>query len=156
MKGVFAWVGFPSKEIVYERAPRKTGSSKWNYWKLWNLSIEGMTSSTLAPLKISTYFGFATSLSAFLLGLFYTGKTLLFGDPVPGFPTLIVIMLFLGGVQLMVLGVMGEYVGRIFNETKGRPLYLVTDIAPSEGLRDSKARAAKPLLLEDAKRVRQA
>jgi glycosyltransferase involved in cell wall biosynthesis len=131
MKGVFAWVGFPTRIIQYDRAPREAGSTKWNYWKLWNLSIEGVTSSTLAPLKISTYVGFATALAAFTLGVFYAVKKLFFGDPVPGFSTIIVALLFLGGVQLMVLGVIGEYLGRIFNETKNRPLYLVNAIAPS-------------------------
>jgi glycosyltransferase involved in cell wall biosynthesis len=128
MKGVFAWVGFPSKEVPYVRAPREAGTTKWNYWKLWNLSIEGITSSTIAPLKLSTYFGFATAGLAFLAGGFYMAKTLVFGEPVPGFPTLVCVILFLGGVQLIVLGVMGEYLGRIFNETKNRPLYLVNEV----------------------------
>lgn len=131
MKGVFAWVGFPSKVIQYDRAPREAGVTKWNYWKLWNLSIEGITSSTLAPLKISTYFGFLTASAAFALGLFFIVKKLVFGDPVAGFSALIVAMLFLGGVQLTVLGVIGEYLGRIFNETKNRPLYFVNSIALS-------------------------
>ena len=131
MKGVFAWVGFPSKIVAYDRAPRAAGSTKWNYWKLWNLSIEGVTSSTLAPLKASTYVGFLTASGAFFLGLFFLAKKVFFGDPVPGFSTLVVVLLFLGGVQLTVLGVMGEYLGRIFNETKNRPLYFVNSIAPS-------------------------
>lgn len=132
MKGIFAWIGFPAKEVLYDRAPRAGGVTKWNYWRLWNLSIEGITSSTLAPLKFSTYFGFATAVVAFLAGVFYVVKTLLFGDPVPGFPTLVVIVLLLGGIQLMVLGVMGEYLGRVFNETKQRPLYFATDVHPSD------------------------
>ncbi len=137
MKGIFAWVGFPSKAVLYDRAPRVAGSTKWNYWRLWNLSIEGITSSTLAPLKISTYFGFATAFVAFLAGAFFIFKTLFFGDPVPGFPTLVVVVLFLGGIQLMVLGVIGEYLGRVFNETKTRPLYFATEVHPSnaEGAR---------------------
>jgi glycosyltransferase involved in cell wall biosynthesis len=131
MKGLFAWVGFASKAVVYDRAPRSAGTTKWNYWRLWNLSIEGITSSTLAPLKLSTYFGFATALTAFLAGAFFIVKTLLFGDPVPGFPTLIVVVLMLGGIQLMVLGVIGEYLGRVFNETKGRPLYFAQRVLPA-------------------------
>lgn len=131
MKGIFAWVGFPSKAVLYDRAPRAAGVTKWNYWRLWNLSIEGITSSTLAPLKISAYLGIATAFVAFLAGSFFIFKTMFFGDPVPGFPTLIVVVLFLGGIQLMVLGVIGEYLGRIFNETKARPLYFATDIYPS-------------------------
>ena len=131
MKGVFAWVGFPAKAVPYDRAAREAGTTKWNYWKLWNLSLEGVTSSTLAPLKISTYLGFIVAGFSFLSGAYYISKTLFWGDPVPGFPTLVVLMLFLGGVQLCVLGVIGEYLGRIFNETKDRPLYFTNDIAPS-------------------------
>ena len=132
MKGVFAWVGFPPSPFPYDRDPRAAGETKWNYWKLWNLSLEGITSFTTAPLKISTYIGFFTAGFAVLAGLFYMVKALMFGDPVAGFPTLITVMLFLGGTQLFVLGVMGEYLGRIFNETKDRPLYLVNNLALSE------------------------
>lgn len=131
MKGIFAWVGFPSKAVLYDRAPRSAGRTKWNYWRLINLSIEGITSSTIAPLRISTYLGFVTALFAFVCGAFFIAKTLFLGDPVAGFPTLIVVVLFLGGVQLMVLGVIGEYLGRIFNETKARPLYFATAVMPS-------------------------
>ncbi|MEX0644982.1 MAG: glycosyltransferase family 2 protein, partial [Parvularculaceae bacterium] len=120
MKGVFAWVGFPSKVVLYDRAPRRAGSTKWNYWKLWNLSIEGVTSSTLAPLKISTYVGFLVAGGAFLMGVFFVFKKLFFGEAVQGFSTLVVVLSFLGGVQLTVLGVIGEYLGRVFNETKNR------------------------------------
>ena len=134
MKGVFAWVGFPSKEVLYDRAPRNAGDTKWSYWKLWNLSIEGITSSTLAPLKISTYLGFLTAGVAFLAGVFFIVKTLVFGDTVPGFPTLIVVVLFLGGVQLSVLGVIGEYLGRVFNETKDRPLYFANSVLEAKSL----------------------
>ena len=92
------------------------------------MSIEALTSSTLAPLKVSTYFGFMVAMSAFVAGLFFIIKTIFFGDPVAGFPTLIVVILFLGGVQLIVLGVIGEYLGRTFNEAKNRPLYFVNDV----------------------------
>ena len=128
MKGVFAWVGFPSKVVLYDRAPRQAGSTKWNYWKLWNLSIEGVTSSTLAPLKISTYVGFLVAGGAFLMGVFFVFKKLFFGEAVQGFSTLVVVLSFLGGVQLTVLGVIGEYLGRVFNETKNRPLYFTNSI----------------------------
>lgn len=148
MKGVFAWVGFPSKAVPFDRPPRAAGETKWNYWKLWNLSLEGLTSSTLAPLKISTYLGFVTAGFAFLMGAFYIIKTAIFGDPVAGFPTLATLILFLGGVQLTVLGVIGEYLGRIFNETKARPLYFTNDVveaAPASDARDEQgARAAWP------------
>jgi glycosyltransferase involved in cell wall biosynthesis len=132
MKGVFAWIGFPAKAVEYDRAPRAAGKSKWGYWKLWNLSLEAITSSTLAPLKLSTYVGFLVASCAFAAGVFFIAKKLLFGDPVPGFSTLIVVLLFLGGVQLTVLGVIGEYLGRVFNETKSRPLYFVNEIETSQ------------------------
>ena len=130
MKGVFAWVGFPSKAVQYDRAPRHAGCSKWSYWKLWNFAIEGITSFTLMPLKIATYLGLLVSLLAVMYALFIIILTLFYGNPVAGYPSLLTIILFLGGVQLMTLGVIGEYLGRIFNETKGRPLYLVERFEP--------------------------
>lgn len=129
MKGVFAWVGFPAKAVLFDVAARHAGKSKFNFWKLWNFSIEGVTSHTLAPLKISTYLGLVVALFSFVSGAYYIGKTLFFGDPVPGFPTVITTVLFLGGVQLMVMGVIGEYLGRVFNETKGRPLYFTNEVS---------------------------
>lgn len=132
MKGLYAWVGFPSKAIDYRRDPRAAGASKFNYWSLWNFALEGITSFTVAPLKIATYLGLLTSLSAFIFGLFIIIKTLLWGDSVQGFPTLMVTILFLGGVQLFFIGVMGEYLGRIFGETKQRPLYLILSYIPSQ------------------------
>ena len=125
MKGLFSWVGYSQKAIDYDRCPRYAGDTKWNYWKLWNFALEGITSFTVSPLIISTYVGFVTSLVAFFYGGFVIVKTLLFGNSVPGYPSLLVVILFLGGIQLMALGVIGEYVGRMFNETKNRPLYLV-------------------------------
>jgi glycosyltransferase involved in cell wall biosynthesis len=145
MKGVFAWVGFPSKAVLYDRDPRAAGNTKWNYWKLWNLSIEGLTSFTIAPLKLSSYVGFATAFLAIIAGIYYMTKAVLFGDPVAGFPTLITVMLFLGGVQLAVLGVMGEYLGRIFNETKDRPLYFTNQVLEAEN-----AEPGKPVTKETA------
>ena len=132
MKGLFAWVGFRQKMVPYERDPRFAGDSKWSYWRLWNLSLEGITSFTFAPLRFSTYLGILTAGVAFLYALYFILKTLLVGDPVPGFPTLIVVILFLGGVQLMVLGIIGEYLGRVFNETKRRPLYLAREFRASD------------------------
>jgi glycosyltransferase involved in cell wall biosynthesis len=131
MKGVFAWVGFPAKCVEYDRAARSAGTTKWDYFKLWNLSLEGLTSSTLAPLKLSTYLGFIVALLSFAYGSFIIIKALLFGDPAPGFPTLAALVLFLGGIQLIVLGVIGEYLGRVFNETKNRPLYFTNNFLPS-------------------------
>jgi polyisoprenyl-phosphate glycosyltransferase len=132
MKGLFAWVGFPAKAVLYERAPRAAGSTKWNYWKLWNLSLEGITSFTVAPLKIATYLGLATAIIALLYALQVIVKTLIFGNEVAGYPSLMTVVLFLGGVQLMTLGIIGEYLARVFNETKGRPLYLVERHLPSD------------------------
>jgi len=125
MKGLFAWIGFPAKEITYHRAPRHAGTTKWNYWHLWNFALEGITSFTVTPLKIASYVGMLTSLAALLYGGFVFAKTLISGDPVPGYPSLMVVIVFLGGLQLLALGIMGEYLGRMFIETKQRPLYLV-------------------------------
>jgi glycosyltransferase involved in cell wall biosynthesis len=131
MKGVFAWVGFPSCAVAYDRAPRHAGTSKWNYWKLWNLALEGITSFTVMPLKIATYLGVFVALLAVVYAVEVVVKTLLFGNPVSGYPSLMTVVLFLGGVQLVTLGVIGEYLGRVFNETKHRPLYLVEQFAPA-------------------------
>jgi glycosyltransferase involved in cell wall biosynthesis len=131
MKGLFAWVGFPSVPVLYDRAPRAAGTTKWNYWKLWNLSLEGITSFTLGPLKVATYLGLFTAVFASLYGFTIIVKTLLWGNPVAGYPSLMAVVLFLGGVQLMTLGIIGEYLGRVFNETKGRPLYIVERHIPS-------------------------
>jgi glycosyltransferase involved in cell wall biosynthesis len=127
MKGLFAWIGFSQTTIDYDREARAAGRSKWGYWKLWNLAVEGITGFSIAPLKVATYVGFITAMWAFVYAAFVLVKTLMLGDPVPGFPTLIVVISFLGGLQLMAIGVLGEYVGRLFVEAKGRPLYLVQD-----------------------------
>lgn len=130
MKGLFAWIGFPSREIDYDRDGRFAGKTKWNYWRLWNFALEGITSFSVVPLKVASYVGFATALVAFADGAFVIGKTLLYGDPVRGYPTLVVLVLFLGGLQLMALGIIGEYLARMFIEVKQRPLYLVQRCLP--------------------------
>ncbi|MHB8680133.1 MAG: glycosyltransferase family 2 protein [Rudaea sp.] len=137
MKGLFAWVGFRQKAIVYERDPRFAGSSKFNYWRLWNFAIEGITSFSTAPLRLATYVGLLTAFAAFVFGVFVFGKAMLYGDPVRGYPTLLLVILFLGGVQLMALGTIGEYLGRLYMEAKQRPLYLVEELhrAPGTGER---------------------
>lgn len=127
MKGMFSWIGFPVKEISYRRDPRFAGETKWNYWGLFNLAVEGITSYTVTPLRISTYLGLFVSTAAFGYGIFILLRTFLYSDPVRGFPTLIVAILFLGGVQLLAIGITGEYIGRIFMETKNRPLYIIKD-----------------------------
>lgn len=127
MKGLFAVIGFRQTAVDYRRDPRFAGNTKWNYWKLWNLSLEGITSFTTAPLRFSTYLGIGTAFLAFIYGAYIFLKALFFGDPVPGFPSIMVAIAFIGGIQLMVLGVIGEYLGRIFNESKRRPLYFVQE-----------------------------
>lgn len=131
MKGLFAWVGFPSKAVEYRRTPRAAGATKFNYWKLWNFAIEGITSFTITPLKIATYLGLSASLGAFAFGFWIVFKTLTFGEPVRGYPTLMVTILFFGGLQIFFIGLLGEYLGRVFNETKQRPLYFVQSYRPA-------------------------
>lgn len=125
MKGLFAWVGFPTKAVLYDRAPRHAGTTKWNYWRLWNFALEGVTSFTMVPLRIGTYVGFIVAMLALAYGFVVMIRALLFGNNVAGYPSLLTIILFLGGIQIMTLGVIGEYLGRVFNETKQRPLYFV-------------------------------
>lgn len=137
MKGLFAWIGYPQKAIPYRRDPRFAGQTKWNYWKLWNFALEGVTSFSIAPLKVSTYVGLLTAFSAFCFALFIIYKTLVYGDSVKGYPSLVVIVLFLGGIQLTVMGIIGEYLGRMFNETKLRPLYFVNEFTPCHSLERS-------------------
>jgi glycosyltransferase involved in cell wall biosynthesis len=131
MKGLFAWIGFPSKPIYYRRDPRHAGQTTFNYVKLWNLAVEGFTSFTIAPLKVATYTGILIALTAFVYAAYVVYKTLRYGDPVQGYPSLMTVVLFLGGVQLVFTGVLGEYLGRVFNEVKGRPLYLTKQVTPS-------------------------
>lgn len=131
MKGLFAWVGYPSTYVLYDREARSSGVSKWSYWKLWNLALEGITSFTVMPLKFATYFGLMVALMSGVYATQVVVKTLIIGNPVAGYPSLMTVVLFLGGVQLMFLGVIGEYLGRVFNETKQRPLYLVERYLPS-------------------------
>lgn len=125
MKGLFAWVGYNSIAVEYLRNPRIAGTTKFNYIKLWNLAIEGITSFTIAPLKLATYAGFGISLTSFFYALWIILKTIIWGETVQGYPTMMVTILFLGGVQLLCIGILGEYLGRIFNETKKRTLYLL-------------------------------
>ena len=134
MKGLFSWIGYPQTGIPYQRDPRGAGCSKWNYWQLWNFALEGLTSFTTVPLKVASYVGAITASLAFLYGLKIIGTTLIFGDPVAGYPTLMVTVLFIGGVQLLSIGVLGEYMARIFDESKKRPLYLVKTYLPAESI----------------------
>ena len=132
MKGIFAWVGFPSVGVSYNRDSRYAGETKWNYTKLWNLSIDGITAFTIAPLKLATYLGLIIAAASFLFAIYILFKTLVIGEAVRGFPTLSILILFLGGIQLIFLGVIGEYLGRIFSETKNRPLYFTKQVLQSK------------------------
>lgn len=131
MKGLFAWIGYRSKAVPYRRDARFAGETKWNYWRLWNLALEGITSFTIAPLKMATYLGLLAALGAFCYGLFLIVRTMVYGNPVAGYPSLMVVVLFMGGIQLVAIGIIGEYLGRTFDEAKGRPLYIVNRYTPS-------------------------
>lgn len=126
-KGMFSLIGFKKIAIEFDRDPRVAGSTKWNYFKLMELAVEGITSFTLAPLRISTYIGIITSLCAMVYATFIFIKTVIYGIDVPGYASLMCVVLFLGGVQLLCLGVIGEYLGRIFIEAKARPLYFIDE-----------------------------
>ena len=132
MKGIFAWIGYRRKEIPYERSSRTGGSSKWGYLRLLRLALDGITAFSTTPLRLASYLGFLSAFGAFLFALWTIAKTLLFGEPVAGFPTILTTMLFLGGIQLMAIGVLGEYLGRLFIESKQRPHYLVSSILRHE------------------------
>ena len=133
MKGLFAWVGYPSTAVPYDRAPRHAGSSAWSYWKLWNLALEGITGFTTAPLRVATYSGLLIGAGAAIYLTVIVVRTVLFGNEVPGYPSLLAVVLLLGGAQLLTLGIIGEYLARVFNEVKRRPLYLTERFEPSGG-----------------------
>lgn len=126
-KGMFSWIGYNKKEITYDRDPRAAGETKWNYPKLFNFAIDGLTSFTTAPLRLSSFFGALVSLVAFIYIVYLVFRTIFFGTDLAGYPSMMAVILFLGGVQLLSLGIIGEYIGRIFNETKQRPLYYVEE-----------------------------
>ena len=127
MKGLFAWVGYRQAAVMYDREPRYSGATKWNYWRLWNFAIDGIVSFSVVPLKIWSYVGILFAGLSFFYGAFLLLRTLIFGIDVPGYASLMVAVLFIGGVQMVILGVLGEYLGRVYEEVKGRPLYLVRD-----------------------------
>jgi glycosyltransferase involved in cell wall biosynthesis len=125
MKGLFAWSGFRQAAVEYERAPRTVGKTKFRYWRLWTLALDGITSASTMPLRIWSYVGVVVALFTLLYAVWVVIKTILWGSDVAGYPSLIVAILFFGSVQLISLGVLGEYVGRILIETKRRPLYVI-------------------------------
>jgi glycosyltransferase involved in cell wall biosynthesis len=124
---MYSWIGFKKKDVEFEQGDRVAGESSWNYKQLFSFAIDGITSFTNAPLRISTVIGFVVSLFAFLYMIYVFIKSLIWGDPVQGYPTLVILILFLGGIQLLSLGIIGEYIGRIYNETKNRPDYIVRE-----------------------------
>lgn len=124
-KGLYSWIGYNKKEILYDRDPRAAGKTKWNYGKLINLSIDGLTSFTTAPLRWAAFLGVIVSLIAFIYMLIIILRTIICGVDVPGYASTMVVILFLGGLQLISLGIIGEYLGRAFYESKGRPLYFI-------------------------------
>lgn len=144
MKGLFAWIGYPQKAVEYKRDPRHAGTTTFNYWKLWNFAIEGITSFTTGPLKFATYAGVVVAFVSFVYALVIVYETLVHGNPVPGYPSLMVAVLFLGGVQLLCIGIMGEYLGRLFNESKNRPLYLVNEYSPAPSIQHGVPEPAPP------------
>ena len=127
-KGLFTWVGYRKKEFPFEVQPRAAGTTTWNFLALFNLAMKGMTSFTTAPLRLMTFLGLTISGAAMLYMLFVLTLALLYGDPVAGYPTLLTVILFLGGMQLLALGIIGEYLGQIFHESKARPIYLVDEM----------------------------
>lgn len=127
MKGLFAWAGFRQAAVSYRRQPRQHGQTKFNYWKLWTFALDGITSASTVPLRVWSYLGGIVALLAIIYAIFVTIRTLLFGVQVPGYASLMVAILFLGGLQLLSLGILGEYVGRILVETKHRPLYVIRE-----------------------------
>ena len=131
MKGLFVWVGFKQKEIEYEREARFKGKTKWGFFSLFNLAFDGLTSFSIMPLRLASTIGFLSALIGFFYGAVIFFKTLFFHEPVAGFTSLVVLITFFGGIQLLSIGIIGEYIGRIFNETKNRPLYVVKNIQGS-------------------------
>jgi len=133
MKGILAWPGFTQVTLEYDRQPRGAGNSKWNYWQLSSLAVSGITSFSNKPLRIASWLGLMVAMSTFAYGLWVLLRTLLYGDPVSGYPSLMLVILFLGGVQLTTIGILGEYIGRIFTEVKNRPNYIVREACSREG-----------------------
>jgi glycosyltransferase involved in cell wall biosynthesis len=136
MKGVLSWAGFNTVVVEYERARRVAGNSKFNGWKLWNLALEGVTSFSTVPLRLWTYVGGAVSIFAVLYAVYMVLDKILNGNSVPGYPSLMTAILFLGGVQLIGIGILGEYIGRIYIEAKHRPRYVVKDIIGGKDRRE--------------------
>lgn len=144
MKGLFSWLGFKQAEVRYERPAREAGESKFNYWKLWNFALDGLTSFTTLPLRVWTYVGGAIAAFSVLYALFLIARTLIYGIDMPGYASIMVVMLFLGSVQLISLGVIGEYLGRTYHEVKQRPVYLIDRVYDFETAAEGSAPTESP------------
>jgi glycosyltransferase involved in cell wall biosynthesis len=140
-KGLSSWIGFRQVRVDYEPAVREHGASTWNMWGLIGLSIEGLTSFSVAPLRVATLLGFLIASGAFLFGIWMLLETLIFGKDVPGYPSLVVGMMVLGGVQLLMIGILGEYIGKLLSEIKGRPVYFVAEHKLKQAQEEPKPRA---------------
>ncbi|MBV8380597.1 MAG: glycosyltransferase family 2 protein [Paucibacter sp.] len=146
MKGLFAWIGFPTATLEYDVADRAAGTSKWRFRALWHFAVEGITAFSIQPLKVATKVGLLSSSVAFAYALYTLIRAMLYGDPVAGFPTLIIVILMIGGLQLLAIGVLGEYIGRLSLESKRRPLYLIETYEPAlahDGVHAAAAQGAK-------------
>lgn len=139
-KGMYSWIGFRKTEVTFDTNDRIAGVSKWSYSSLLNLAIEGITSFTTAPLRMATLMGFTVAIGALSYMIYVIVKAILWGEPVSGYPTIMTVMLFLGAVQLIAIGILGEYVGRIFNETKQRPVYVISQLKEREDISHQKER----------------
>lgn len=137
MKGLFSWIGYRQITIDYNREARAAGITKWNYWRLWNFALDGITSFSTVPLRVATYIGLLSALGSFCYASYFLFKTLIFGDPVKGFPTIVVFVLLIGGLQLMAMGIIGEYLGRTYIESKRRPLYLIDKYKPATNINNT-------------------
>jgi glycosyltransferase involved in cell wall biosynthesis len=141
MKGIFAWVGFSTTVIYFDREARVAGTTTWNYWKLWKFALDGIFSFTTVPLRVWSYIGALISFISFFWMLVIIVRTVVLGNPVAGYPSLMVAVLFMGGMQLLSIGIIGEYIGRIYRESKRRPLYI---IAETVGMKELAARESGP------------
>jgi len=145
MKGLSTWAGFPTTTIYFERKPRCGGDTKWNYWALWNYALEGIISFSTVPLKMASYLGLFTATMSFFYAAFLVVRTLIFGEPVKGYPSMMAAILFIGGVQLIFIGIIGEYIARIHDEVKARPIYVIDSIRGfDEDANTNKTVAAEP------------
>ena len=126
-KGIFAWVGFKTEYLEYKNVERVAGKTSWNFWQLFNYSLEGIVNFSEAPLHIAFLGGLISWILAFLLVVFIIVRTLVFGDPTSGWPSLMTVILFIGGFQLLTIGILGKYIGKVFTETKKRPVYIIKE-----------------------------